>query len=204
MYPIHKEKYIIGEKTFYHFMYDRHADVFKKEKRGHMLYALAMIACLIVVTFINLTRDNVQGDYVWMVMPLAFAFLAFALINKYRSADKVAYTKIMKDYESRKYAENYHTVKFYEDKLTYNFGSSLETIAYNQFKKYYEGPDYFAMYFHTGDLVLFNDTCNVEKIKGIMQAYKEGLSKAAAEDAAVEETMDTAVEAETANIAAEN
>ena len=54
------------------------------------------------------------------------------------------------------------------------------------------------MYFHTGDLVLFNDNCNVEKIKGIMVAYKESLEKANAEQASVEETMDTVVETEAA------
>ena len=203
MYPVHKEKYIIGEKTFYHFMYDRHADVFKKEKRGHMIYALAMVVCVIVVTIINFISPTAKNDYVWMILPLVFTFLAISLINKYRSADKVAYNKIMKDYEGRKYKDNYHTVKFFEDHLTYNFGSSVETIAYNQFRKYYEGPDYFAMYFHTGDLVLFSDKCNVEKIKGIMVEYKESLVKEKAEAAAVEETMDTVVEAEAKNIISE-
>ncbi len=203
MYPVHKEKYIVSEKAFYHFMYDRHADVFRKEKRSHMIYAIAMLVCLVVVTVINLFNPAVKGDYVWMVLPIVFIFLTIALINKYRSADKVAYNKIMKDYEGRKYRDNYHTVKFFEDHLTYNFGSSLETIAYNQFRKYYEGPDYFAMYFHTGDLVLFNDNCNVEKIKGIMVAYKESLEKANAEQARVEETMDTVVETEAASVIAE-
>lgn len=200
MYPVHKEKYIIGEKTFYHFMYDRHADVFKKEKRGHMIYALAMIICMIVVTVVNLFNPAVKGDYVWMVLPVVFAFLSIALVNKYRSADRVAYNKIMKDYEGRKYKDNYHTVKFFEDHLTYNFGSSVETIAYSQFKKYYEGPDYFAMFFHTGDLVLFSDKCNVEKIKGIMVDFKEGLVKEKAEEAKVEETMDTVVEIQASEV----
>ena len=101
MYPVHKEKYIVSEKAFYHFMYDRHADVFRKEKRGHMIYAIAMVVCLVVVTVINLFNPAVKGDYVWMVLPIVFTFLAIALINKYRSADKVAYNKIMKDYEGR-------------------------------------------------------------------------------------------------------
>ncbi|MBE6886865.1 MAG: hypothetical protein E7484_00415 [Ruminococcaceae bacterium] len=200
MYPIHKEKYIIGEKTFYHFMYDRHADLFRKEKRGHMIYAIAMIICMIVVTVINLINPAVKGDYVWMILPVVFAFLSIALVNKYRSADRVAYNKIMKDYEGRKYKDNYHTVKFFEDHLTYNFGSSVDTIAYNQFRKYYEGPDYFAMYFHTGDLVLFSDKCNVEKIKGIMVDFKEGLAKEKAEEAKVEETMDTVVEIQASEV----
>ena len=195
MYPVHKEKYYVSSKAFYHFMYDRHSDVFKKEKREHIIYALTMVICAVAVTIINFTSQNTKGDYVWMVLPFIFAILAFTFVKKYQSADKITYTKIMKDYANRHYEDNMITVKFYEDNLTYSFGSEIETYKYSDFKKYYEGPDYFAMYFHSGALVLFNDTCKVEKIKAIMVDFKENLHKQAAEAAETEETMDTVVEA---------
>jgi hypothetical protein len=182
MYPLHKEKYYVSKDTFYHFMYDRHADVFKKEKRESMIYAITMAFCLVAVTIVNIISPSAKGDYVWMVLPVVFAILCFSFVKKYQAADRVTYNKIMKDYASRKYEEKQITVKFYEDKLTYSWGSELETYEYKEFKKFYEGPDYFALYFHNGALVLMSDKCKVEKIKEIMAQFKENFVKAVAEE----------------------
>ena len=182
MYPLHKEKYYVDRDTFFYFMHDRHADIFKKEKRTHLINSLAMAICAIVTTVINFTSENAKGDFVWMILPIAFIFMCLTHFMRYKRADRVAYTKILKDYEQRKYENRQYSVKFYEDHMDYTLGSEAESLEYKQFKKFYESEKYFAMFFQTGELVLFTPNCNSAKIKEIVANYKEQLvAEAAAE-----------------------
>lgn len=177
MYPLHKEKYILPIETFYNFTYDRHADIFKKEKRSHFIYAIAMLIAAVATFAVNLISPSAQGDFVWMIMPIAFLALCASFVLKYNRADGQVVNKINKDYASKNYANKYYSLKFYEDKLCYTFGEQKEEVSYKEFKKYYEGKAYFAIYFHTGDLILMSDKCNVEKIKEIIANYKENVVK---------------------------
>ena len=177
MYPLHKEKYVISIETFYNFTYDRHTDIFKKEKRSHMINALAMFVAAIVTFIVYLTSDKVKGDAVWFILPIVFVILCATYIMRYNRADGQVVNKINLDYKNRGYAEKYHSVKFYEDRLEYVCGENKDEISYKNFRKFYEGKAYFAIYFTTGELVLMSDKCNVEKIKGIFASYKENLVK---------------------------
>ncbi len=177
MYPVHKEKYIVPIETFYNFTYDRHADIFTKEKRSHMINALAMFVAAIVTFVVYLTSAKVKGDAVWFILPIVFVVLCATYVLRYNRADGQVVNKINLDYKNRNYADKYHSVKFYEDRLEYVFGENKEEITYNNFRKFYEGKAYFAIYFTTGELVLLTDKCNVAKIKDIFAKYKENLVK---------------------------
>lgn len=197
MYPVHKEKYIINKETFYNFTYDRHADIFKKEKRTAVVNGVAMAICAAVTAVLNFVSPAIKGDYVWLVLPFAFVFLCLKFVLQYKNSDKTIATKILKDYQSKKYEDRYVSLKFYEDKMEYALGDNKEIIGYNTFKKFYEGKAYFAIYFSTGELVLMSDKQNVAKIKEIFENYRTNITKNAAE---TEEMMDTVVETAAADV----
>lgn len=175
MYPIHKEKYIVSEETFFNFMYDRLEGDLKKEKRQHLMYAILMFVVGVVVFAVTLLSESVKGDFVWSVLPIVFLILCASFVLKYNKAYSVLAKKILTDYNNKKYAEKYYTLKFYEDKMSYSFGEEKEEFSYGSLKKFYEGKSYFALYFNTGDLVLMSDKCNTEKVKEIFAGYKESL-----------------------------
>lgn len=197
MYPVHKEKYIINKETFYNFTYDRHVDIFTKQKRTSVVNGVAMAICAVVTTVLNFVSPAIKGDYVWLVMPFAFVFLCLKFVLEYKNSDKVIATKILKDYQSKNYENRYVSLKFYENEMEYALGENKEMIGYNTFKKFYEGRSYFAIYFTTGELVLMSDKQNVAKIKEIFENYKNNLTKNAAE---TEDIMDTATEAVAADV----
>ena len=163
MYPLHKEKYILPIETFYNFTYDRHADIFKKEKRGHFIYAVIMGIAGLATLAVNFISESAKGDFVWMILPIAFLALCASFVLKYNKADGQVVNKINRDYLNKKYGDKYYSLKFYEDKLCYTFGEQKEEVSYKDFKKYYEGRAYFALYFHTGDLILMSDNAMLKR-----------------------------------------
>ena len=180
MYPLHKEKYYLTGETFHSFMRDRLEKDLKKEKNGYKLMAIAMFIVTVVVLGMIIFGPNqdLKNDFVWMVMPIVLIFLGISNINKMKSADRGLDKKIIKDYTENQYEKNQLDVKFYEDKLVYKKGEVTEEHEYNSFKKFYEGEKYFAIYFQTGQIVIFNANCKKDKIKEIIENYAKSLKAA--------------------------
>ena len=175
-YPIHKEKYYLTGETFHSFMRDRLANDLKKEKNGYKLMAIAMfIVCAVVIGLMLFSvNTTLKDDFVWMVLPVVFVFLGISNINKMRSAERGIDKKIIMDYTNQKYEKYQMDVKFYEDKVCWKKGETEEEIDYNSFKKFYESEKYFAVYFNTGDIIIFNPNCKRDKIKEIINGYLKG------------------------------
>ena len=180
MYPIHKEKYYLTGETFHSFMRDRLAKDLKKEQNGYKLMAAAMFIVGVVIVGIILFSggNDVKSDLVWTVLPIVFVFLGISNINKYRQAEKGLDKKIISDYTNQQFEKHQLSVKFYEDKLEYTKGETKEEYDYNGFKKFYEGEKYFAIYFNSGDIIIFNPNCKVDKIKEIINNYVSGVKAA--------------------------
>ena len=158
MYPLHKEKYYLTGETFHTFMRDRLAGDLKKEQRSYHLTAAGMFAAAVAVLIFMYTGTNtdIRSDFVWMVMPVALVALGIANLNKARNAVRGLDNKIIKDYTDHKYEKEQISVKFYEDRVAFSHGDKNEEYFYNSFKKYYEAEKYFAVYFHTGEIVILN------------------------------------------------
>ena len=179
MYPIHKEKYYLTGESFHSFMRDRLAKDLKKEQNGYKMMAAAMfVVCAVIVGVILMNGSNINGDLVWTVLPIVFVFLGISNINKYRQAEKGLDKKIISDYTNQQFEKHQLSVKFYEDKLEYTKGETKEEYDYNSFKKFYEGEKYFAIYFTSRDIIIFNPNCKVDKIKEIINNYVSGVKAA--------------------------
>ena len=173
MYPVHKEKYYLTGDTFHTFMRDRLNDGLKKEKNGYKLMAIAMfIVCAVVIGVMFLSPNaDIKNDFVWMVMPVVFVFLGISNLNKMRQAERGLDKKIIKDYTDQQFEKHQISVKFFEDKLTYSKGEKNEEYEYATFRKFYEAEKYFAIYFTSGEIVIFNPNCKKDKIKEIIGNY---------------------------------
>ncbi|MBE6877938.1 MAG: hypothetical protein E7488_02065 [Ruminococcaceae bacterium] len=173
MYPIHKEKYYLTGETFHSFMRDRLEKDLKKEKNGYKLMAIAMfVVCAVVIGLMMFSANTtLKDDFVWMVLPVVFIFLGISNLNKMRSAERGLDKKIIRDYTEQKFEKYQMDVKFYEDKVTYKHGEKEEELEYNTFKKFYESEKYFAAFFTTGDIIIFNPNCKSDKIKEIINNY---------------------------------
>ena len=178
-YPLHKEKFYLTGETFHSFMRDRLAKDLKREKNGYKLTAIAMFIVAAVVLGVVYLGNNLslRDDFVWAILPIALVFLGIANLNKVRSAEKGLDKKIMHDYTVQKFAKYQQSVKFYEDYLTYEKGEKKEELQYNTFRKFYEGENYFAIYFQSGEIIIFNPNCKVEKIKEIFADFVKGLKE---------------------------
>ncbi len=171
MYPIHKEKYYLTGDTFHTFMRDRLAKDLNKEKNMYKRMAVVLFFLAVVTTVVGLTKDSVKGDLVWAIMPVLLAVIGLTNIRKLKQADKGLDMKIIRDYTDHKYEKQQIEVKFYEDKLTMKQADTESEMQYITFKKYYEAEKYFAIYFTTGDIVIFNGNCKREKIKEIIGGF---------------------------------
>jgi len=180
MYPIHKEKYYLTGETFHSFMRDRLDADLKKEQKGYKLMALAMIIVAVVVLGVMFFGPNkdLKNDFVWMVLPIVFVFLSISNYNKMRQAERGLDKKIIKDYSEQKFEKYQNDVKFYEDKIVYKRGEKEEELEYSTFRKFYESEKYLAIYFTTGEIVIFNPNCKKEKIKEIINNYIAGIKAA--------------------------
>lgn len=180
MYPIHKEKYYLTGDTFHSFMRDRLAKDLKKEKDGYKLMAIAMVIVAVVVLGVMFFGPNadLKNDFVWMVLPIVFVFLAISNFNKMRQAERGLDKKIIKDYTDHKYEKYQNDVKFFEDRAVYKFGEKEDVFEYNTFRKFYESEKYFALYFTTGEVIIFNPNCKTDKIKEIINNYVAGIKAA--------------------------
>ena len=120
------------------------------------------------------TNTDVRNDLVWNIIPFLLVVIALTNFKKMKQADEGLNRKIITDYENQKFVKEAITVKFYEDKLTYSKGETTDEYEYNTFRKYYESEKYFAIYFTTGDIVIMNPNCKVDKIKEIINGYLKG------------------------------
>ena len=178
-YPIHKEKYYLTGETFHSFMRDRLAKDLKREKNGYKLTSLAMFIVAAVVLGVVYLGNNLslRDDFVWAILPIAMVFLGIANLNKVRTAEKGLDNKIMRDYTTQNFAKYQISVKFYEDMLVYDKGDKKEELQYNAFRKFYEGEKYFAIYFQTGEIVIFNPNCKKDKIKEVFANYVKSVKE---------------------------
>ena len=171
MYPLHKEKYYLTGDTFHTFMRDRLAKDLNKEKNMYKRMAVVLFFLAVVTTVVGLTNASVKGDLVWAIMPVLLAVIGLTNIRKLKQADKGLDMKIIRDYTDHKYEKEQIEVKFYEDKLTTKQADKESEMQYITFKKYYEDEKYFAIYFTTGEIVIFNGNCKREKIKEIIGGF---------------------------------
>lgn len=177
-YPLHKEKYYLTGDTFHTFMRDRLEKDLKREKNGYKMLAIALFAATAAVLYvIYFTGSDVRNDLVWNIIPILLVVIALTNFRKMKMADKGLDNTIIKDYQTQGFAKYQITVKFYEDRLTYQKGDVTEEYQYNTFKKYYEAEKYFAIYFTTGDIVIFNGNCKSEKIKEVIGSYLKGVKE---------------------------
>ncbi len=180
MYPVHKEKYYLTAETFHSFMRDRLAADLKKEKNGYKLMAIAMfiITAVVVAVMAFGLNEQIKNDLVWMILPVVFVFLGISNLNKMRSAERGIDKKIIQDYTNKRFEKYQNDVKFYEDYLVYKHGEAEEKLEYSAFKKFYESEKYFAIYFVTGEIVIFNPNCKIDKIKEVINGYFEKIKAA--------------------------
>ena len=67
-------------------------------------------------------------------------------------------------------------VSWDDDTLFKEYFAGIETeMQYITFRKYYEAEKYFAIYFATGEIVIFNGNCKKDKIKEIICGYIENV-----------------------------
>ena len=170
-YPLHKEKYYLTGDTFHTFMRDRLANDLKKEQNMYKRMAVVLFFLTVVVTVIGLTKESVKGDLVWAIIPVVLFVIGLTNIKKLKQAEKGLDMKIIRDYTDHKYEKEQIEVKFYEDMLTMKQADKESEMQYMTFRKYYESEKYFAIYFTTGEIVIFNGNCKREKIKEIISAY---------------------------------
>ncbi|MBR2028673.1 MAG: hypothetical protein IKA10_06785 [Oscillospiraceae bacterium] len=175
MYPLHKEKYYLTGDTFHTFMRDRLEKDLKKEQNQYKRMAVVLFFLAVVVLVISLTNPSVKGDLVWAIIPILLAVIGLTNIKKLKQAEKGLDMKIIRDYTDHKYEKQQIEVKFYEDKLVMKQADTESEMQYITFKKYYEAEKYFAIYFTTGDIVIFNGNCKREKIKEIISSYIKGV-----------------------------
>ena len=171
MHPLHKEKYYLTGDTFHTFMRDRLTKDLNKEKNMYKRMAVVLFFLAVVTTVVGLTKDSVKGDLVWAIMPVLLAVIGLTNIRKLKQADKGLDNKIIRDYTENQYAKQQIDVKFFEDKLVMKKGETESEMQYITFKKYYEAEKYFAVYFTTGEIVIFNGNCKREKIKEIIGGF---------------------------------
>ena len=171
MHPLHKEKYYLTGDTFHTFMRDRLEKDLNKEKNMYKRMAVVLFFLAVVVLVISLTNPSVKGDLVWAIIPVLLAVIGLTNIRKLKQADKGLDNKIIRDYTENQYAKQQIDVKFFEDKLVMKKGETESEMQYITFKKYYEAEKYFAVYFTTGEIVIFNGNCKREKIKEIIGGF---------------------------------
>ena len=171
MHPLHKEKYYLTGDTFHTFMRDRLEKDLKKEQNQYKRMAAVLFFLAVAVAVIAFTRDSVKGDLVWSIIPVLLAVIGLTNIKKLKQAEKGLDMKIIRDYTDHKYEKQQIEVKFYEDKLTTKQADKESEMQYITFKKYYEAEKYFAVYFTTGEIVIFNGNCKREKIKEIIGGF---------------------------------
>ena len=175
----YKEKFYLTGETFHSFMRDRLEKDVKREKNGYKLTALAMFIVAAVVLGVVYLGNNLslRDDFVWAILPIALVFLGIANLNKVKSVERGLDKKIIRDYTEQKFEKYQQSVKFFEDHLTYEKGEKREELQYNTFRKFYENEKYFAIYFQTGEIIIFNPNCKVDKIKEIFADYVKSVKE---------------------------
>lgn len=176
MYPLHKEKFYLTGDTFHTFMRDRLEKDINKEKNSYKIMAGIMFFITAIIIGILITGYNgVNNDLVWMAMPVLTFVIGLTNIKKIKQAEDGLNKKIIKDYTDHEYEKYQVEVKFFEDKLVMKHKEKETEIQYITFRKYYEAEKYFAIYFTTGEIVIFNGNCKKDKIKEIIGGYIENV-----------------------------
>ncbi|MEG1801106.1 MAG: hypothetical protein RR273_03935 [Oscillospiraceae bacterium] len=172
MYPIISEKYILSRDSYFGFTLDQNKKELEKNRRGIKMTAYIQLAVgLIFIIATIVTKQSVGVTF--MVFAGALVLTGMLSGGKLKGYDKKINESLEKTYTERLYSENIFKVKFYEDKLNYSVGEQTGELFYSDFAKDYTGEKYYAIHFNSGEVIIFNKNCAIDKIKILLYSYNE-------------------------------
>lgn len=181
MYPILSEKYILSKESYFGFTVDQNKKALDKNKKNLKLMSYLQVA-VGVIFLIAMFLSGQEINIIFVV--LAAALIITGLTGKSRSKgyDKKINESLESSYKTREYGDNSFKVDFYENKLNYSVSDQTDDLSYDDFVEIYEGETYFATHFCTGEVIIFNRSCNIEKIREILITYRENHPRVDSED----------------------
>ncbi|MEG3029874.1 MAG: hypothetical protein RR827_05700 [Oscillospiraceae bacterium] len=172
MYPIISEKYILSRDSYFGFTLDQNKKELEKNRRGIKMTAYIQLAVgLIFIIATIVTKQSVGVTF--MVFAGALVLTGMLSGGKLKGYDKKINESLEKTYTERMYSENLFKVKFYEDKMNYSVGDQTGELFYSDFARDYTGEKYYAIHFNSGEVIIFNKNCAIDKIKNLLLSYKE-------------------------------
>ena len=167
MQPIFTLEYILSLDSLIDFSCTENMQYFQKEKKS--LKTLSKFQILIAVCFMAVLY--LKNTFAPFTAILAMLLICIALFSLYRlkSFDERLVPTIKKGYYTRGYDKYPFKVEFFEDELRYTFGQSGGCIEYYTLKKIGRGDTYLSLHFTPGETIIFDKTCDFEKILSLVQ-----------------------------------
>lgn len=172
MDPIIQENYILTKDSYFGFTLDQNKKALDKNRKGIKItsYFQIIVGVLFIVSMVF---SGQKIGILYIVLAAALIVTGFSGSMRIKGYEKKITASLEKSYETREYGKNLFNVKFFEDKLSYTVGDQSGELSYDDFSACYEGENYFATHFETGEVLIYNRTCNIKRIQEILEGYKE-------------------------------
>ncbi|MEG1862628.1 MAG: hypothetical protein RR198_03385 [Oscillospiraceae bacterium] len=167
MQPIYSISYTLSKESYIEFSYKENIASLMKNKAN--IKSLSFFQMLIAVAFMMLLYVKNSITPITIFFAVLLICSAFFSLYRLKSFDEKIIPTIEKSYHTNQYDKYKFKVDFFEDEFVYDFNGHRGSMEYYTFEKLGRGDNYLSLTFTGGKTIIFDKTCDYEKILEIVR-----------------------------------